>query len=128
MENKPKICPYCNESLIIEKDYSFEIVDKNKSNFDLKNTRKRFFYICQKCQNTVGEIKEDKVEWVSQQEAKERLKWIEEKRTIKIKTENNENDDNWIWLLRLLDIASLFDNENNDFDKDKENTQNGNIS
>ena len=119
MKNKPSICPYCNEKLVLEHDYSFEIVDKNKSHLDLRNTRKRFFYICQKCQHTVGEIKEDKVEWVSQQEAKERLKWIEENRTIKIKTENNENDDSWIWLLRLLDIASLFDNENNDFYKDK---------
>ena len=74
MENKPQICPYCNESLILEHDYSFEIVDKNKSHFDLKNTNKRFFYICQKCQSTVGEIKEDKVEWVSKKEAIRRKK------------------------------------------------------
>lgn len=90
MKNKPQICPYCNESLLLEHDYSFEIVDKNKSHFDLKNTRKRFFYICQKCQFTVGEINEDKVNWVSQEEAKERLEWIEKNR--KIKKENTENE------------------------------------
>ena len=92
MKNKPLICPYCNEKLVLEHDYSFEIVDKNKSHFDLKNTRKRFFYICQKCQYTVGEIKEDKVEWVSQEEANKRLKLIEENRKIKIKKENTENE------------------------------------
>ena len=109
MENKPQICPYCNESLVIEKDYSFEIVEKNKSHFDLKNTRKRFFYICQKCQSTVGEIKEDKVEWVSQEEANKRLKWIEENRTIQIKNDKQKMKDKLFKNLRnVFDMGAVF--------------------
>ena len=78
MNNKPKICPYCNEELGIEKEYSLEIIDKDKSHFDLKNTKKEIFYVCKNCQLTVGEIKQDKVDWVSKEEALKRKKIIYE--------------------------------------------------
>ena len=79
MIDKPEICPYCNEKLGIEKEYSLEIIDKDKSNFDLKNTKYRYFYNCKNCNFTVGEIKQDKVEWVSNEEAFRRKKIIYEK-------------------------------------------------
>ena len=78
MKNKPKTCQYCGEELVLEEDYSFEIIDENKSQFDLANARKRFFYLCKNCQFTVGEVKQDKVEWVSKEEAFRRKKEIYE--------------------------------------------------
>ena len=78
MNNKPEICPYCNEELGIEKEYSLEIIDKDKSGFDLKNTKYMCFYNCKNCNFTVGEIKQDKIEWVLKEEALKRKKIIYE--------------------------------------------------
>ena len=74
MKNKPNNCPYCNEYLVLKLDYCYEVIEIDKPNFDLKNMRKRFFYICKNCQFTVGEIKQDKVEWISKEEALKRKK------------------------------------------------------
>lgn len=76
MKNKPNNCPYCNEYLVLKLDYCYEVIDKNKSHFDLKNTRKRFFYTCNNCGFTVGELKQDKIDWVSKEEASRRKKYI----------------------------------------------------
>ena len=76
MKNKPNNCPYCNEYLVLKLDYCYEVIDKDKPNFDLKNTRKRFFYICNNCGLTVGEVKQDKIDWVSKEEAFRRKKYI----------------------------------------------------
>lgn len=76
MKNKPKTCQYCGEELVLEIDYSFVIIDENKSHFDLKNTRKRCFYNCNNCGFTVGEVKQDKIDWVSKEEAFRRKKYI----------------------------------------------------
>lgn len=76
MKNKPNNCPYCNEYLVLKLDYCYEVIDKDKPNFDLKNTRKRCFYICNNCGFTVGEVKQDKIDWISKEEAFRREKYI----------------------------------------------------
>ena len=89
MNNKPKICPYCNEELELLQDYYWKIIDKNKSHFDLKNARRQFFYICKYCEQTVGNINEDKVDWVSKEEAFIRKKTIYENVYKKFELDEN---------------------------------------